>query len=255
MRRTLAFYTARFFVAACPLMPASPPSTSTPSDRGATLVRRATDGAVLLTDGRRGAGWSEFSLQELHRSLTLEHPDSARHLLYRVGFEWGLQDMLQLNQRVREERGRQPGEDLWKLDAATALARWSAPLPAAGWGRWKFDRSAQASGVTLVELQDSAVASALSSPPVPSDPVCHLYAGLFAGVLSFYDRTELHAVETECAALGHAGCRFLVAPGPIVDRAETARRGGANHATILRAAAPPVPPPAPAKAAKIPWKK
>ena len=208
---------------------------------------------MLLTDGRRGAGWSAFLLQELHRSLALENPDAAKHLLYRAGFEWGLQEFLQLSLRVREELRPQPGEDLWKLDPATAFERWSAPLTAAGWGQWKLDRSARASGVTLVELHHSAVASALALPPAPSDPVCHLYAGLFAGALSFYDRTELHAVETECAALGHPCCRFLVAPGSIVDRAETARRGGANHEAIVRAAVPPAP--APAKAAKIPWKK
>lgn len=236
-------------------MSASPSSPPTSTDRGAALTRRAADGAVLLTDGRRGAGWSGISLQELHRSLALENPDAAKHLLYRVGFEWGLQDFLQLSLRVREERGRQPGEDLWKLDTATAFERWSTPLTAAGWGQWKFDRSAHASGVTLVELHRSTVASAPSLPPVPSDPVCHLYAGLFAGALSFFDRTELHAVETECAALGQPCCRFLVAPGPIVDRAETARRGGANHEAIVRATVAPAPAPAPTKAGKIPWKK
>lgn len=206
---------------------------------------------MLLPDGRRGAGWSGISLQALHRSLSLENPDADKHLIYRIGFEWGLQDFLQVSLRVRDELGRQPGEDLWKLDAAAAFERWAAPLTAAGWGRWKFDRSARASGITLVELHASAIAASLASP-VPSDPVCHLYAGLFAGALSFYDRTELHAVETECAALGSPCCRFLVAPGPIIDRAETARRGGANHDAIVRGA---LPPPAPPKAAKIPWKK
>lgn len=232
-------------------MSASSSQPPIPSARGAALTRRVKDGAVLLEDGRRGSGWPAVSLQALHRSLDLENPDAAKHLLYRVGFEWGLQDLLQFSLRVRDELGRKPGEDLWKLDAATALARWATPLAAAGWGQWKFDRSNLAHGITLVELQASAVAATLASP-APRDPVCHLYAGLFAGALSFYDRTELHAVETECAAMGSPCCRFLVASGPVIDRAETARRGGANHDAIVRGA---LPPPAPAKAAKIPWKK
>ena len=86
--------------------------------------------------------------------------------------------------------------------------------------------------------------------------MCHLYAGLFAGALSFYDRAESHALETSCLALGHDCCRFLVGPGPLIDRAETAQRKGAAHDAILRAAlAPPPAPAAPPKPANIPWGK
>ena len=203
---------------------------------------------MLLTDGRRGTGWSGAALQELHRNLAVENPDGAKNLLYRTGFEWGLQEFLHLNQSVQSERGRNPGEDVWKLDAAAAFQRWAEPLAAAGWGRWSFDRSASAEGVTLVELRGSAVAASVAASS-PNDPVCHLYAGLFAGALSFYDRTELHAVETQCAALGGPCCRFIVAPGPVIDRAEMARRSGADHDAIVRGAVSPT------KVATIPWKK
>ena len=253
-------------------MSASLSSDSPPIERDPVLTHRAAEGAIFLADGRRVAAWSEVFLQTLHRSLAQETPDTAAHVLYRVGFEWGLQDLLQLHQQVRDEFGRRPDQDLWKLDDTTVFQRWSTPLATAGWGRWEFDRTARASGLTIVELHHSAVAAALASPPPPAggesgaparhkpvEPVCHLYAGVFAGALSFYDRAELHAVETECVSLGHACCRFLVGPGPIIDRAETARRTGANHDAIVRAAcaptAPAAPPTASAKPGKIPWKK
>ena len=243
-------------------MSASSSSDPKPNDRDAVLSHRTVEGAIFLGDGRRVAAWSEVFLQTLHRSLAQENAAAATHHLYRIGFEWGLQDILQLSQQVRDELGRRPGEDLWKLNEASVFERWSAPLATAGWGKWTFDRTARASGLTAVELHHSAVAAALatSAGPAPTDPVCHLYAGVFAGALSFCDRTELHAVETECVALGHVCCRFLVGPGPIIDRAETARRQGENHDAIVRALTAPVatqaaPAPAPAKPGKIPWGK
>ena len=253
-------------------MSASPTSDSHLTDHDAGLNHRTAEGAIFLPDGRRVAAWSEVSLRMLHRSLAPESPDAARLLLYRAGYEWGLQELLRLSQRFREESGGGSGAGFWHMDAATVFDRWSAPLAIAGWGTWTVDRSAHASGITVVELHHSAIAAALMSPPTPGEPaarelvepVCHLYAGLFAGAVSFYDRAEAHAVETDCIALGHDCCRFLVGSGATIDRAETARREGAAHDAILRAAiAPPAPPPAGAPAAppaaakpgNSPWRK
>jgi predicted hydrocarbon binding protein len=204
------------------------------------------------------AAWSEVFLRTLHLSLAPEPTDAARLVLYRAGFEWGLQELLHLSRRIREESGSD--HDLWQTDATVVFERWSAPLAVAGWGTWTFDRSAHARGLTVVELRHSAVTAALKSEPPSAEPVCHLYAGLFAGALSFYDRTEAHAIETSCAALGDDCCRFLVGAGPLIDRAEAARRQGAKHADIVSAvltppAAAPAPKPAPAKPANIPWGK
>lgn len=242
-------------------MSVRPSSDPQPNDRSATLSHRLADGAIFLPDGRRVAAWPEIFLRTLHAELAAASVDSARHLIYRAGFEWGLQELLFLSQRLREESAGQG--DLWKLDAAVVFSRWSAPLATAGWGTWTIDRSAQATGLSVVELRHSAVVAALASSvtaPAVAEPMCHLYAGLFAGALSFYDRREVHAVETACVALGHDACRFLVGPGHVIDRAEAARAVGATHAEILRAvltaaAATPPPATAPAKAAKIPWKK
>lgn len=239
------------------------PSDPQPTDRSATLSHRLEDGVISLPDGRRVAAWPEIFLRTLHVELAAASVDSARHLLYRAGFEWGLQELLFLSQRLREESATPGNLDLWKLDPAVAFDRWSAPLATAGWGTWTIDRTAHATGLTVVELRHSVVVAALASSltaPAVAEPMCHLYAGLFAGAVSFYDRREVHAVETACVALGHDACRFLVGPGHVIDRAEAARAVGATHAEILRAvltpAAPTPPAPtAPAKAAKIPWKK
>jgi predicted hydrocarbon binding protein len=236
-------------------MPARTPSDSSSTD--AALSHRASEGAVFLPDGRRVAAWPQIFLGTLHRHLAAASPDVARQTLYRVGFEWGLQELVQLSLALRKEIAGS-NLDLWQMDAAFVFDRWSAPLAAAGWGTWTFDRSPHAKGITVVELNHSAVVAALGAGAT-KEPACHLYAGLFAGALSFYDRNEAHAVETTCAALGDGACKFLVAPAAVIDQAETARHGGAKHDDILRAAlAPATPPPAPAtpaKPAKIPWGK
>ena len=225
---------------------------------------RPAEGALFTPDGRRVAALPEALMQTLHRGLGEAGADNFRQVLYRAGYEWGLQDMLPLSRRLREEFGGADNLDLWQLDAPFVLERWAAPFAAAGWGACVFDLSAHAKGLAFVELRHSAAAAAIGRA---NAPVCDLYAGLLAGALSFYDRVEHHAVETECAALGHACCRFIVGPGHLIDLAENARRSGRAHDAIRQlvidarapdpapAAAAPSTASAPAKAAKIPWKK
>ncbi len=231
-----------------------PASSSSSIGRDASLTPRANDGAVLLPDGRRVAAWPQVFLRTLHANLAAA-PEAGRQTLYRAGFEWGLQEFVQLSRRLRTDSGAAAGVDIWQMDPAVVFDRWSAPLATAGWGTWTIDRTTHA-GLAVVELRRSAVVAALAA--AATEPACHLYAGLFAGALSFYQRAEAHACETSCAALGAETCKFIVGPAAAITQAETARRGGATHDAILRTlATPPAPPapPEPAKAARIPWGK
>jgi predicted hydrocarbon binding protein len=244
-------------------------SFSDPSRRPATdefIRARPAEGMLLTSDDRRVTALPETLIQTLHRGFTQAGGDN-RQVLYHAGYEWGLQDMLDLNSRMRQETGTENQPDLWRRDAPFVLERWAAPFAAAGWGACIFDLSFHHKGITFVELRQSAAAAAVGRAAAP---VCHLYAGLFAGALSFYDRVETHAVEIECAALGHGCCRFIVGPGAVIDEAESARQSGLAHEAIRRlvlearapgasraAGQPPTPAAAaaPAKAARIPWKK
>jgi predicted hydrocarbon binding protein len=246
-------------------MPDRSPSDQNRSAPEDFIRSRPAEGALLTPDNRRVTALPEGLMQELHRGLVGAGAPVTQQLLYLAGYEWGLQDMLQLSQRLRDESDGPANRDLWKMDASFVLERWSAPFAAAGWGACIFDLSSRAAGVTFVELRHSASAAAVGQATAP---VCHLYAGLFAGALSFYDRVESHAVEIECAALGHICCRFIVGPGPLIDQVENARHSGATpdaiRRLVLEARAPTGAPTAsssvsttaaPAKAAKIPWKK
>jgi uncharacterized protein len=165
----------------------------------------------------------------LHVTLVEQFAENAQDVLYRVGYEWGLQDLIRLAQQTqRQSAGRR---DLWQTDAKSNLESWWTALADAGWGHCTFELAAPARGVATVELHDSAVVAALGAS---DQPICHLYAGLFAAALSFLQRTERHCVEIQCAALGAATCQFIVAAGSEIDSAETWRQQGTPASEIIR---------------------
>jgi uncharacterized protein len=206
-------------------------TSDSPQTAGEDHFRHLPDeGTIRLSDGQRAAAVSQEFIQSLHDSLTRDLGDSARHLLYACGYEWGLQDMVRLTHRLRADLGSS-GADLWHMDARFVLDSWWTPLTGAGWGRWTLDLAALSKGMCFVELHHSAIAAARAGAAAP---VCHLYAGLFAGAFSFFRREESHAVEIQCAAMGLASCQFVVAPRAQIDAVETWRKQGADAAEIRR---------------------
>ena len=168
-------------------------------------------------------------VQALHLAIIEQFGEYAQDVLYRSGYEWGLQEMIRLNQQLREDLGG--NFDLWQAEAKFILEAWWEPLVEAGWGRCAFDLAKIARGIVWVELRGSVVAAAF---PGSDDPVCHIYAGMFGGALSFFERSERHAVEIECAGARAALCRFLIAGGAEIDRAETWRQQGTAPAEIAQ---------------------
>ncbi len=184
------------------------------------LQPQPEQGSLRLPDGQRIAALPSAFFQ--HLATELAHPlgDQTRHALYKFGFEWALQDMIRLSRQLAEEFGGGANLDLWQMDAKFVLDRWWAPLHAAGWGAWTIDLASLSRGFAFIDLRHSVIASTGAGA---TQPTCHLYAGLFAGAVSFFERSERHAVEIQCASLGAPGCRFVVGPGPQVDEVESWR--------------------------------
>lgn len=226
---------------------------------GEKFVHDPVNGEIRLSDGRRAAALSEEFIRSLHDDLAQESAAAAPQLLYQCGYEWGLQEMVDLSRLQRAKAGGS-AQDLWQLDAKSVLESWWSPLAAAGWGSWTLDLSAQNRGLTFVEIRSSMVATALArasdlAREAPADPTCHLYAGLFAAALSFLERAERHAVEVQCAAQGHPTCRFVVGPGRQIDEAEGWRKQGVTaddiRARLTTAPARVTPPAAKVTAANL----
>lgn len=179
--------------------------------------------------GERVTAISIEMIGGLYQSLVNLFGDKSRDLFYRTGYEWALQDMVMLNQRLHDEIGG-ANVDLWQMDAKFIMESWWTPIGEAGWGRCTFNFAAQSQGLVFVELHDSAVAAPFAEAEAP---VCHLYSGLFAGALSFFERTERHAVEIQCHAQGAASCQFIVGPGAKIDAAEAMRVKGTPPLEIV----------------------
>ncbi len=188
------------------------------------------DGSIRQNGGQRIVAIAEPLLRSLHYSLSKTLDDGTPSVLYRTGYEWALQEMLSLNQAMREEFGS-TSFDFWQMDLKFLLETWWLSHESAGWGSLQMDLSALARGLAFLELRGSAVAAALTGA---SEPVCHLYAGLFAGALSFCQRAERHAVEVQCSAMGKGTCRFVLGPGAEIDSAESWRKQGILPAEIIR---------------------
>lgn len=189
-----------------------------------------TEGSLRRSDGLRLAAVPANFLLALHQHLFEHFADNCQDLLYRSGYEQGLQDMRRVNLELRQQFGS-GSFDLWQMDAKFILNTWWEPLAAAGWGECTFDFAAQSRGITVVALADSPVADAVAHV---EHPICHFFAGLFAGAMSFYERSERHGTEITCRAAGGDQCRFVIAPGNEVDTIEGWRQQGLAEAEILR---------------------
>ncbi len=186
-------------------------------------------GALRRPDGGRLSAISGPFLHALHAAIAERFPDDAPDVLYRAGYEQGLQDLLRLSRELRESFGA--SFDFWQADPKFVLESWWAPLARAGWGHARFDLGAPARQLVVIEVVDGLIPAALG----PSgQPMCHHTAGAFAGALSFFERAERHAIELACVADGADRCTFVVAPGPIVDAAEASRQEGVAPAEILQ---------------------
>jgi predicted hydrocarbon binding protein len=190
----------------------------------------SAQGSIRRANGSRLAVVPSDFLLSLHVHLIERFADNSQDVLYRSGYEQGLQDMVRLNRELREQYGG-GSTDLWQMDAKFILNSWWEPLAQAGWGRCTFDLAALARGVAFVELEDSPIAAALGHT---EHPICHFFAGLFAGAMSFFERAERHATEIECRSAGGALCRFVVAAGDNIDSAEGWRQQGVSATEIIR---------------------
>lgn len=194
------------------------------------FFRRADDqGAIFLRDGQRAAKVSEDFITGLHAGLDEEVGEAANLIMYKCGYEWGLQDMRRFNDRMRREYGGGKLE-VWDMNLRFVMETWWWPLCVEGYGNWSLDLSfVQKQKVTFVEIRNSAVAFSMKRV---GKPVCHLYAGLLAGVFSFLDKEERQCIEVMCYSMGNDCCRFMVGPERQVNAAEFWRQEGANAEEI-----------------------
>jgi predicted hydrocarbon binding protein len=185
-------------------------------------------GMIYIRDGQRAAKVSEDFIVGLHHGLEEDVGDAASLIMYKCGREWGLRDMKRFNDRMRHEFGG--GKlDIWQMNPQFVFETWWWPLTIQGWGAWTLDVSFHSRGLIFAEIRNSAVAQSMQRV---GKPVCHLYAGMFAGVMSFYERTHRESIEVQCYSMGNDCCKFMIGPEKQVNAAEFWRQEGATAEEI-----------------------
>ncbi len=169
---------------------------------------------------------SENFIIGLIAGLEEEVGDASGVVMYNIGQQWGQEDAQFFRSWFLKEYGY---EDFSQLNLMYVLETWWWPFISQGWGNWEVDMNDQKNGFMFINIFDSAVARTLGDV---GKPVCHLYAGLFAGFFTSLIKKELGCIEIQCYAMGETYCKFLLGKKERIDAASFWHNEGATAKDI-----------------------
>jgi uncharacterized protein len=161
----------------------------------------------------------------LIEGLQEEVGDASSVIMYDIGYQWGTKDCVFFQQWFEKEYNQK----IANMNLKFVLEAWWWPFIAQGWGNWDVDFSDQQNGFLFVNIFDSAVARTLGDV---GKPVCHIYAGLFAGFFTQLLKKSLGCIEIQCYAMGETYCKFLLGKKERIDAATFWKNEGANAKDI-----------------------
>ena len=182
---------------------------------------QAEQGKVVDWNGTRNIFAGEDFILALIQGFEQEVGDAASVLMYDLGKAWGEKDYAAFKQWFEAEYDR----GIADCQLPFVLEAWWWPFTTQGWGTWEVDLEEQANGFLFISIFDSAVARTLGNV---GKPVCHLYAGLFAGFFSKLVGQDLGCIEIQCYAMGETYCKFLLGKKDRIDAATFWQTEGAT---------------------------
>jgi predicted hydrocarbon binding protein len=185
-----------------------------------------TSGTIYTRNAARTFHVSEDFIIGLQQGLEQEVGDASAVIMYKCGYQWGLADMRRFEANMLREFGR----DIQAMNIGFVMEEWWWPLQAMGWGSWEIDLSKGDQGIVLINLYDSAVAKSLGEV---GKPVCYMYAGMFAGVMTHLSRRPLSGIEIQCYAMGANYCRFIVGAEKRINAVEFWLEEGASASDVI----------------------
>ncbi|MEO1173459.1 MAG: V4R domain-containing protein, partial [Myxococcota bacterium] len=188
--------------------------------------RQDEDGVLLNRFSQRCMLVTEDFVVGFQLALEEAVGDAAGEIMYRSGFNWGVEDISTFVKNYEAEYGYRVGES----NFGAVLESWWWPLQSSGWGAWRFDLSKKSDGLIFVDLYDSAVAKTLGNV---GRVVCHYYAGLFAAAFGYFANRELSGIEVQCYGMGEEYCRFLIGASKRINAAQFWIQEGATGAEVV----------------------
>lgn len=193
------------------------------------VQRSPARGEITIDGDTRAVQVAESFITGVHAGVEEEVGESAGLLMYRSGYEWGLKHMKRFNERMRKEYGGGK-KDIWQMNTKFVFESWWWPLTLQGFGGWSLDLQFDNRNFAVVEIRNSAVAQTMEQS---GKPVCHMYAGLFAGAFTFHDRKERASIELQCYSMGSDRCKFIVGENKEINAAEFWVNEGASAAEVI----------------------
>lgn len=191
------------------------------------FYRHSPDKGILENVyGQRVMRVSEDFIVAVLGSLEDEVGEAAGEIMYKAGYEWGIEDMMGFSRRIQAEFEL----EMSKMNMGFLMEQWWWPLTIEGWGTWRYDFRQAKQGIIFVELYESVVAKSLGDI---GQVVCHFYAGLFSAFFSVLARRSLACIEIQCYATGADFCKFLVSTEKRVNAASFWRTEGASAKEII----------------------
>ncbi|HAN75412.1 MAG TPA: 4-vinyl reductase [Planktothrix sp. UBA8402] len=184
-------------------------------------------GTVTDWNQMRNIFTSEDFIIGLVEGLEEEVGSSSSVIMYTIGKEWGVKDAAFFSLWYEAEFG----QSIRQSNLMFLLETWWWPVTSQGWGRWEVDMSDRKHGCIFINLFDSAVARTLGDV---GKPVCHIYAGLFAGFFSNLVKKSLSCIELQCYSMGETYCKFLLGNPDRIDAAGFWLNEGATARDIQR---------------------
>lgn len=184
-------------------------------------------GGILDRYRKRTVFVNEDFIVGLQKGLEKEVDDVAPIIMYKCGYQWGLEDMKNFDTRFAQEF---EWTTMRKMNTEMVLETWWWPFQLTGWGAWGFDFSHKKQGLIFVDLYNSAIAQSIGNV---GKVVCHFYAGLFAGVFTYLTQKELNGIEIQCYSMGESYCKFLLGSEKKVNAADFWVQEGAKAEEIL----------------------
>jgi predicted hydrocarbon binding protein len=187
----------------------------------------AQKGVLTNVYGQRLIRVSEDFLVAVLGGLEDELGDAAGEVMYKVGYEWGMEDMKSFTSRVQAEFEL----EMNKMSMGLLMETWWWPLQIEGWGGWHYDLRQGKQGLIFIDLFESAVAQSVGDI---GKVVCHFYAGMFAAVFTTLAKRQLAAIEIQCYGMGEDFCKFLISTDKRVNAAAFWRSEGATSKDIMK---------------------
>lgn len=182
-------------------------------------------GVVTDWNESRNLFASEDFIIGLIEGLEEEVGSASGVVMYNIGYQWGMRDAKFFQQWFEQQYGK----SIREVNSMFMLQAWWWPFTAQGWGNWEVDMSEHKNGFMFVNIFDSAVARTLGDV---GKPVCHIYAGLFAGFFSDLVRKSLSCIEIQCYSMGETYCKFLLGSKDRIDAANFWHNEGATAKDI-----------------------